>query len=122
MTITITLTLTLTRAFNRVIFCGTTAEHLTTPLPAGEGLGERPPSLSREGRGGSLFLPSYFVDGVADEFVDEGLPVADDVEGGEPIALLALYLDYAVGDVRVGRDAFLLEGHQGAAHVGGSGD
>ena len=60
--------------------------------------------------------------GVAYEFVDEGLPVADDVEGGEPVAFLALYLDDAVGDVRVGRDAFLLEGHQGAAHVGGGGN
>ena len=51
--------------------------------------------------------------------MDEGLPIADDVEGREPIAFLAFYLDDAVGDVRVCRDAFLLEGHQGTAHVGG---
>ena len=70
----------------------------------------------------ALILPPYFVNGVADELMDEGLPIADDMEGGEPIAFLALYLDDAIGDVGVGRDAFLLEGHEGTAHVSGGGD
>ena len=69
-----------------------------------------------------LFLPTEFISSVAYDFVEEGLPVADDMEGGEPAVFLPFYFDDAVGDVGVGMDAFLLEGHQGATHVDGGGD
>ena len=68
------------------------------------------------------FLPSYFVNGVANDFVEEDLPITHDVEGGEPAAFLSFHLDDAIGDVRIGSDAFLFESHQGTAHVGGGGD
>lgn len=74
------------------------------------------------GRDGSLFLPTEFVNGVADDFVEESLPIAHDVEGGEPAVFLSFYLDNTVGDVGVGGDSFLLEGHQRTAHVEGGGD
>ena len=50
------------------------------------------------------------------------MPVTQDMEGREPTVFLPFYFDDAVGDVRVGLDAFLLKGHQGAAHVDGGGD
>ena len=71
---------------------------------------------------GLFILPTEFVNGVADDFVEESLPIAHDMEGGEPAVFLPFYLDDAVGDVRVGSDSFLLEGHQRTAHVEGGGD
>ena len=57
-------------------------------------------------------LPAETVNGIANDFVEEGLPVLHDVERGEPVAFLTFYFDDAVGDIGVGGYAFLLEGHQ----------
>ena len=58
---------------------------------------------------------------IADEFVEEMLPVVHDGEGGKQFGTVLVFND-AIGGIAISRDPFLLEGHQGSAHVFGRGD